>query len=72
MDAVKFLAVAGLLALGGCATSPIPLGLPCSVGPILLDKGASTRLTRDEQVQIVTLNKSGQQLCRWQSPGGRK
>lgn len=69
MDALKPLfAAAALTVLASCATSPIPLGLPCSVGPILLDKGASTRLTRDEQVQIVTLNKSGQQLCRWQSP----
>lgn len=62
------LAVSVLLVLTGCATSPIPIGLPCTVGPVILDKGASTRLTRDEQVQIVTLNNTGEQLCRWKAP----
>lgn len=63
--------IAGLalsLMLAGCAVSPVPIGLPCNVGPIYLDKGASTRLTRDEQVQIVTLNRAGEQLCRWKPP----
>lgn len=58
-----------LLALAGCATSPIPLGLPCSVGPIYLDKGASTRLTRHEKEQVVLVNETGAQLCRWKPPG---
>lgn len=62
------LAVSLLLFLTGCATSPIPIGLPCTVGPVILDKGASQRLTRDEQVQIVTLNNTGEQLCRWKAP----
>ena len=57
-----------LLALGGCATMPIPVGLPCTVGPIILDKGASTRLTRAEKEQVVTLNNSGVVLCKWKPP----
>jgi hypothetical protein len=61
-------AICSALVLTGCATSPIPIGLPCTVGPVILDKGASTRLTRDEQVQIVTLNNTGEQLCRWKAP----
>lgn len=56
------------LALSGCATSPVPLGLPCTVGPIVLDRGASQRLTRGEKEQIVTLNESGAKLCRWAPP----
>jgi hypothetical protein len=57
-----------LMPLAGCATSPIPLGLPCSVGPIYLDKGASTRLTRHEIEQVVTINETGATLCRWKPP----
>lgn len=57
-----------ILLLAGCATSPIPLGLPCSVGPIIGDKGASTRWTRSEKVQIVALNNTGAKLCRWTPP----
>lgn len=61
----------GILAftLDACATSPIPLGLPCSVGPVVLDKGASTRLTRSEKEQVVALNETGAKLCRWKPPG---
>ncbi len=62
-------AVCSVLALTGCATSPIPIGLPCTVGPVVLDEGASKRLTRDEQVQIVVLNQTGERLCRWKAPG---
>jgi len=56
------------LPLAACATSPIPLGLPCSVGPVLLDHGATTRLTRNEKEQIVTLNRTGERLCAWKAP----
>jgi hypothetical protein len=59
-------AVAGLLV--GCATSPIPIGLPCNVGPVLLDTGASKRLTRDEQVQLAVINETGERLCKWKAP----
>ena len=38
---VKVISIALLLALAGCATSPIPIGLPCTVGPVLLDKDAN-------------------------------
>ncbi len=62
------IALAPLVVLAGCATSPIPLGLPCTVGPVVLDKGASTRLTRSEKEQIVSLNEAGAILCRWQPP----
>lgn len=61
-------AICSALTLTGCATSPIPIGLPCTVGPVVLDKGASKRLTRDEQVQIVVLNQTGERLCRWKAP----
>lgn len=54
--------------LTGCATAPIPIGLPCSVGPVVLDKGASTRLSRGEKEQIVTLNRTGEVLCKWKAP----
>lgn len=65
---VKVIALLATLALAGCATSPVPIGLPCSVGPVLLDKGASGRLTRGEKEQIVTLNRTGEVLCRWRAP----
>lgn len=65
---VKALMLLPLLALAGCATMPIPVGLPCNVGPIILDKGASTRLTRGEKEQIVVINKAGETLCRWKAP----
>ena len=65
---VKALMLLPLLALAGCATMPIPVGLPCNVGPVILDKGASTRLTRSEKEQIVTLNNSGVVLCKWKAP----
>jgi hypothetical protein len=65
---MRFLPLLAVLLLASCAMSPIPIGLPCTVGPVILDKGASTRLTRDEQVQIVTLNNTGEQLCRWKAP----
>ena len=69
MDPKVILAAAAIaVTLAGCATSPIPLGLPCTVGPVILDKGASTRLTRSEKEQIVTLNESGAKLCRWKAP----
>lgn len=64
----RLTAIILLLALAGCATSPIPLGLPCSVGPIVLDKGASGRLTRAEKEQIVTVNETGAALCQWKPP----
>ena len=64
----KVIALLPLLALAGCAHSPIPIGLPCTVGPVILDEGASTRLTRGEKEQIVVINRTGEQLCRWKSP----
>ncbi len=65
---IRALCVCACLLLAGCAVAPIPIGLPCSVGPVILDKGASTRLTRSEKEQIVTLNRSGEVLCRWKPP----
>lgn len=56
-------------ALGGCSLNRfIPVGIPCTVGPILLDTGASTRLTRAEKEQIVTVNETGAKLCHWKPP----
>lgn len=67
MDA-KVILLLPLLMLAGCATSPIPIGLPCTVGPVILDKGANTRLTRSEKEQVVIINKAGETLCRWKAP----
>lgn len=67
MDA-KVIFLLPLLMLGGCATSPIPIGLPCTVGPVVLDKGASTRLTRAEKEQVLVINRTGERLCRWKAP----
>lgn len=67
MDA-KVIFLLPLLVLGGCATSPIPIGLPCTVGPVVLDKGASTRLTRAEKEQVLVINRTGERLCRWKAP----
>lgn len=65
----KLLIVIGVgLLVASCATSPIPIGLPCSVGPFITDKGASTRWTRSEKEQLVVLNESGEKLCRWKPP----
>lgn len=66
---VKTLIALALLApLGFCSTLSVPGNLPCSVGPIIGDKGASTRWTRDEQVQIGTLNEVGEAICGWKAP----
>ena len=64
----KALIIAVMMLLAGCATAPVPIGLPCSVGPIYGDKGASTRWTRAEKEQIVALNRTGEILCKWKPP----
>ena len=64
----KALIIAVMMLLAGCATAPVPIGLPCSVGTIYGDKGASTRWTRAEKEQIVALNRSGEILCKWKPP----
>jgi hypothetical protein len=65
---VKTLIVLACLVLSGCAMSPIPIGLPCSVGPFIADKGASTRWTRSEKEQLIVINSTGEALCRWKPP----
>lgn len=65
---MRTIIVLSALLLAGCATTPIPIGLPCSVGPVVLDSGASTRLTRNEKEQVVTLNRTGEVLCHWKAP----
>lgn len=62
--------VLGLL-LSGCARMPMidtTLGqhLPCSVGPIILDK--SDQLSRRTAEQIVALDEAGARLCDWKPP----
>lgn len=57
------IAIAALLLLTGCATSPIPIGLPCSVGPIYLSK--DDVLTRRTKESVLLVNETGAQLCRW-------
>lgn len=71
---VKTLSIAVLLLCAGCATSPIPLGIPCTVFSddgrhgFEPDRGASTRWTRREKEQLVGLNETGERLCRWRAP----
>ena len=54
------------LLLSGCAKMPIPVGIPCTAGPIIFDK--ADKLTRPTAEQIVALNESGEQLCNWKPP----
>ena len=63
-------ALIALALLTGCTLSPAPMsiGLPCDVGPVILDKGASTRLTIAEQRQVNTVNDAGEVLCAWKPP----
>lgn len=65
---VKALTIAVLaLGLSACATAPISIGLPCTVGPIRPDPGATTRWTRGEKEQVVALNATGEALCGWKA-----
>lgn len=64
----KAIACACLAILSGCAKMPeVSLGLsqhlPCSVGPVLLDK--DDKLTDGTARQIVALNNTGETLCEW-------
>ncbi len=63
MDAVRVLCICCVLLLAGCATSPVPLGLPCSVGPLYLSK--DDVLTRRTKESILLVNETGESLCRW-------
>lgn len=65
----KALILAACLLLSGCTLSPSPIlyrGIPCSVGPIILDP--ADKLTRPTAEQVVTLNESGAELCDWKPP----
>lgn len=66
MDAKVIAAVLGLFLLTGCASAPV--GSLCTAGPVILDSGASQRLTRGEKEQIVALNTSGEIICGWKRP----
>ena len=59
----KALIITAALLLGGCAHSPIPIGLPCSVGPLYLSSG--DKLTRHTAEQVVLINETGEKLCNW-------
>lgn len=61
----KALIIATVLLLAGCATSPIPIGLPCSVGPVHPSSGFQQRWTRSEKDQVLLINETGEKLCRW-------
>lgn len=54
-----------IASLAACSSMPIPIGLPCSVGPIIGDAGASKRWSRSEKEQISVLNGTGEKLCGW-------
>lgn len=68
----KALTVVACLLLTGCTPWMPPLDLslkpqlPCSVGPIVLDK--SDQLSRATKQQIVGLNESGAAICGWKPP----
>lgn len=69
--APKILMLACLAILAACAKMPeVSLGLsqhlPCSVGPVLLDK--DDVLTDGTARQIVALNNTGETLCEWKPP----
>lgn len=67
----KALILSTLLLLSGCATSPIPLGIPCDVFAndgkhgMEPDRGASKRWTDSEMDQLIVLNDTGERFCRW-------
>jgi hypothetical protein len=61
------LALAIIAILSGC-TMGARTGSLCTAGPIILDQGASDRLTREEKEQIVALNQSGETICGWKAP----
>lgn len=63
MKTTVLLATLALVSLSGCATSPIPIGLPCSVGPIYLSK--DDVLTRRTKEAVLLVNETGATLCRW-------
>lgn len=73
----KALAVLGLLLLAGCVPlssyfhdqPPVPVGIPCSAGPIVLDR--ADHLTRATAEQIIALDNAGEALCGWRAPGGK-
>ena len=63
---VKTAALILLLALplSGCGVTFLG-SLPCNVGPIRPDAGASTRWTREEKEQVTVLNEAGAKFCDW-------
>lgn len=71
MDRLLILA-ALLLPLGGCffdppvTAPPLHVGLPCSLGPIILSP--DDRLSRRTQEQIVAIDEAGARLCGWKPP----
>lgn len=65
MAPLKLAAIAMVLSLGACAHSPIPIGLPCSVGPIYPSEGFQKRWTRSEKSQVLLVNETGEKLCGW-------
>lgn len=65
------LVVLALVALSACAKMPsidftLKPHLPCSVGPVVLDK--SDVLSRSTKEQIVALDETGAALCGWTGP----
>lgn len=68
MDPKVILALPLVILLAGCSITPPITGSLCTAGPVILDRGAATRLSRDEKEQIVTLNESGAKICGWKAP----
>jgi hypothetical protein len=65
---VQYLAICLAIIGGLTACQSTRTGSLCTAGPIILDAGASTRLTRSEKEQIVTMNVSGETVCGWSAP----
>ncbi len=62
---LQYLALCLAIIMGLAACQSTRTGSLCTAGPIILDAGATERLTRDEKEQIVTLNESGAEICGW-------
>jgi hypothetical protein len=65
---VQYLTICLAIIGGLTACSSTRTGSLCTAGPIILDTGATERLTRGEKEQIVTLNESGETICGWKAP----
>lgn len=61
---LTLIVVAMLLSMQGCANSPAPIASSCVwLRPIIVDSGYETRLTENEKVQILALDRNIKATC---------